>query len=326
MTAIGLTIVGRVSDISGRRWVFIFGSICGTVGSIVAATAQNVPSLIAGSCILGFAAAFQLSYFYVLTELVPMKYRFLTNGGLYFFQIPGGGTAPLIAFSFLKLPVGWRGVYYLLIAINAIALLSWVLFYHPSTFEEKHHNESKLQYIKNFDYIGSRLFIAGTILFLIGLSWGGASYPWKSSHVIGAIVSGGVSLILFLLWESFAKLKEPLLPVRLFRNRDWVASCIIAGFGGGIYYAFNIIWPQMVAVLYPSQSVMYSVWLSDVIFLMIAVGEICSGFLARYIGHIKLNCAAGVFLGGVFLAGQCILTFLLNNIMADAADRCLPLI
>lgn len=47
------------------------------------------------------------------------------------------------------------------------------------------------------DFVGIVLFVAGLLLFLMGLSWGGQLYPWRSAHVIATIVVGLVLLIVF---------------------------------------------------------------------------------------------------------------------------------
>jgi hypothetical protein len=52
-----------------------------------------------------------------------------------------------------------------------------------------HKNRSKRQQLARFDYVGFVLFTGGLAIFLIGLSWGEGSYPWKSAHVIATIVS-----------------------------------------------------------------------------------------------------------------------------------------
>jgi len=44
--AIGFTLVGRLSDIFGRRWFFICSSILGLVGNIIGASAQSINMLI----------------------------------------------------------------------------------------------------------------------------------------------------------------------------------------------------------------------------------------------------------------------------------------
>lgn len=67
-----------------------------------------------------------------INELVPFKYRFLANGYVYLWGLLMSGLAPVIAYAFVyKTAVGWRGNFYLLIAFNGAALLSWYFFYHP---------------------------------------------------------------------------------------------------------------------------------------------------------------------------------------------------
>ncbi|PYH65808.1 MFS general substrate transporter [Aspergillus vadensis CBS 113365] len=110
--AVGLTLIGRITDIFGRRYIFIGGGVLGTVGSIVCARADSVNTLIGGMTLIGLAASTQVSYFYVVAELVPMKYRFAANSLMYVFTTPGGAFAPAIGESLVRTTfVGWRGVF-----------------------------------------------------------------------------------------------------------------------------------------------------------------------------------------------------------------------
>jgi hypothetical protein len=61
----------------------ILGAVMAIIGSIICATAQSVLVLIGGNVFLGSASAFQLSFSYVLQELLPMKYRYLGSGLIY---------------------------------------------------------------------------------------------------------------------------------------------------------------------------------------------------------------------------------------------------
>jgi MFS family permease len=54
--------MGRLTDIFGRRWLYISGAALATVGSIVCATASNINALIAGEVLLGLASASQILY------------------------------------------------------------------------------------------------------------------------------------------------------------------------------------------------------------------------------------------------------------------------
>ncbi|EON97829.1 putative trichothecene efflux pump protein [Phaeoacremonium minimum UCRPA7] len=302
-SAVTLTIIGRVTDIFGRRWIFVGGAALGVIGSIICAVATNVPMLIAGTTIIGIAAATQLSYYYVMGELVPMKYRLAGNAFCYIFTIPGSGVAPPVAHALLlhSPNVGWRGCYYILIGINGASFLCWFFFYHPPTFRMKHgNNASLMRYIKDFDYIGTLLYTGGLLILIMGLNWGGSVYAWKSAHVIATIVAGFVGLVLFVLWECFVNLKEPLVPMRYFRNRGWDASVILSGLGASVYYAFAIVWPSMVSVMYgKTDDPMYGAWLSAFVGLFIIMGQIVGGFLGKSIGYLKWQCVVGIIIGAV---------------------------
>ena len=202
------------------------GAFLGVIGAIVCATANDVNTLIGGTTILGIAAASQLSYFFVMGELVPMKYRLAGNAFCYVFCLPGSAFAPLISNVFIvhHPKIGWRGCYYILIGIETASFLCWVFFYHPPTFRMKHgEHASKLQYVKNFDYVGTILYTGGLLILMMGLNWGGMVYPWASSYVIATIVVGFVSLVAFVLYECYVDLNEPLVPMHIFSNYSWNA-------------------------------------------------------------------------------------------------------
>jgi MFS family permease len=73
---IGLALIGRLSDLFGRRYFLIFASALGLIGCIICATARSVPVLIGGEALVGLSAAGGASYTSVLSEMVPVKHRF----------------------------------------------------------------------------------------------------------------------------------------------------------------------------------------------------------------------------------------------------------
>lgn len=83
---------GRLTDLFGRRWFFISGSTIGLVGAIVGVTAQTVNQVIAAEVLIGVAAGFQISFFWVVSEIVPMNRRFIANSGIYLFSVPTVST------------------------------------------------------------------------------------------------------------------------------------------------------------------------------------------------------------------------------------------
>ena len=60
-------------------------------------------------------------------------------------------------------------------------------------------------------------------------------------------------LVVFVLWESYAPelmLKEPFVPMYLFRNGPWITSIVVLGVGAGMYYAFALIYESEMSLSY----------------------------------------------------------------------------
>jgi MFS family permease len=168
----------------------------------------------------------------------------------------------------------------------------------------KHRSERVTDYVKQFDYVGAFLYTLGLLLFIMGLSWGGSVHPWKSAAVIATLLVGVGLLVAFTLWEIYAPLKEPLVPMHLFRNIPWVMSTVVLGVGAGMYYAFAIIWPSMVAVLYADGDQMYGGWLASLVGLGLLAGEIIGGLLATPLGKVKFQMIFAVTCALIFFASK----------------------
>jgi hypothetical protein len=124
--SVGQVLVGRLSDLFGRRWFFILGSALALVGCIVSAVATSVPMLIGGSVLVGFASAPQLSYTFVVGEIIPFKHRFHVQLYIYPWVTATTGFGPAIAYALVQhTKHTWRSCYYLMIAINAASTLCW---------------------------------------------------------------------------------------------------------------------------------------------------------------------------------------------------------
>lgn len=275
------------------------------IASIISAVSTSVPMLIAGATIKGVAAATQLSCFYTLSELVPMKHRYVANGILYVWQIPGTGFAPAVSQSLIEnSALGWRSIFWLLTALNGGSMVCWFIFYHPPTFHDKHGAVGRMKLVKNFDYVGATLYAAGLVLFLLGISWGGSTYPWNSPIVIAFIVVGFVTLAAFVLWEIYAPLEEPLVPPALFTHRPYVVSVVLAGVGAGVYYAGAIIWPPLTRIMWADGDMMLGAYLSCLAGLAVIAGQIIGGLFARSLGQQRIQATVAVAIGGAFLAGK----------------------
>lgn len=78
----------------------------------------------------------------------------------------------------------------------------FTLCYHPPPFNLLHVHRSRWQQLKRLDVGGAILFTVGLLLFLMGLSWGGSAYPWKSAHVLATLVVGFCTLVAFVIYGT----------------------------------------------------------------------------------------------------------------------------
>ena len=205
-TAVGYTLIGRLSDIFGRRWFIIGTSLLGLVGNIIAATAQSVNTLIAANVFNGLAASGQLSFPVIIGELVPNRARGPYNVLVLLSSTPFAVFGPVIARAFIQhTEGGWRWSYYLGIILSGVSVILYFLFYWPPTYALLHVNgKTMLQQVWLLDFVGVFLYSAGLVLFLTGVSWGGFSLPWRSAHVIGTIAAGVSTLIVLGFWGKIS--------------------------------------------------------------------------------------------------------------------------
>jgi hypothetical protein len=185
---------------NGVQWFFIGAAGIGVIGSIICATAQSVGAVIGGMVLLGLASSGQQSFAFITGEIVPMKvsgapnllllfnrlivlpqYRFAANGAIYLGCIPFSSMGPAVSQSLiLHTAAGWRWCFYLMIMVNFLSGVLFFFFYFPPTFYDKFKDRTKMQQIKEFDYVGTFLFVGGFIIFLLGLS---CKFPFQEEVI-----------------------------------------------------------------------------------------------------------------------------------------------
>jgi hypothetical protein len=161
-------------------------------------------TLIFAQVFIGLALPSQLSFSIALAELIPNKWRGYNNALLFFMAVPFSTFGPIIARNFVaNTSQGWRWSYYVNLILTGLAIILAVVFYHPPVFEQLHTRTSKRKVLKELDYLGMLLFVAGLVLFLIGLSWGGQLYPWKSARSLSTLLVGLALIVGFFVWGKF---------------------------------------------------------------------------------------------------------------------------
>ncbi|TPX10672.1 uncharacterized protein E0L32_008406 [Thyridium curvatum] len=303
-SCIGFLLVGRLSDLFGRKWMVQATTGLGLVGCIIGGCAQNIEMLIVANLFNGLAAAGQLSFGIVMGELVPNKFRGPVVTLIFLSSMPFAVFGPVIARALYNNTASrWRWSYFLGIIFSAVTLVLYQFLYHPPSYEQLHvAGKSKWQAVKEIDFMGIFLFVAGCVLFLIGLSWGGTSYPWASAQTLCTLFIGLATLAAFVVWEGkFCKV-QPLMPPRLFRNKGFVGIVLIATFppfganspffqqavAAMSYYSLTILWPLIISTLYTTD-IMEIGWQSSVVGGGVLLGQVLGGFGISYIPKVKLQ-------------------------------------
>lgn len=134
-------------------------------------------------------------------ELVANKHRPAITAFLFLTTVPFAAFGAVIARALAGYTaLGWRWNYYLNLITQAIAVTLFFFCYHPPSYAQLHQGKSIRKQLAELDFGGITLFVGGLVSLVLGLSWGGGLYPWKSASVIAPLIVGFVTLVVFALY------------------------------------------------------------------------------------------------------------------------------
>lgn len=228
---------GKLSDLFGRRPVFLFGIGLFMAGSILSGLSREMWELVGARGVqgLGAGALFPIAMATIADLFAPSergRYQGLFGAVFGLSSLVGPAIGGLITDT-----IGWPFIFFVNLPVGAVVLLT-VRRYLPS-----YHGAGRRPRI---DYAGAALFTAALVPILVGLT-NKQSADWGDPAVGGLIGLGLVILAGFVWVESRAA--EPIVPLELFRNRAFtvsVASVFLAAFGFFAAVVFLPRWYQVV--------------------------------------------------------------------------------
>lgn len=114
--------------------------------------------------------------------------------------------------------------------------------------------------LKAIDWLGALTVIGGTLMLLLGLEFGGASFPWDSATVICLLIFGAVTIGLFLVieWKIPA---YPIMPIRIFKKGTNLAALAVCFFHGFVFISATYYLPLYFQAVRGASPIMSGVYI-----------------------------------------------------------------
>ncbi|KXG54659.1 Major facilitator superfamily domain, general substrate transporter [Penicillium griseofulvum] len=222
---------GRLSDIFGRKIMYISALILLCIADLLCGLSQNPAMFYVFRGLAGVAGGGVTSLtMIIVSDIVTLEKRGKYQGILGASLGLGNIIGPFLGAAFIMRST-WRGFFWL---ISPLAACSAVVGYFliPNNARKDSFREN----IGRIDWFGLLASSVGIIFLLIPISGGGSYFPWDSPMVISMLVIGGCSLVAFLLIEwKVATL--PMLPVAFFNNKVISAIFLQSFLYGAVYQA-----------------------------------------------------------------------------------------
>ncbi len=222
-SAVTVPLYAKLADTIGRKPIMLFGIGAFLLGSVLAAAAWNMPSLITFRAIQGLGAGAVLPMAITMVgDMYTLEERARVQGYMASVWAISAVVGPTLGGVFAQLNL-WRGIFFINIPLCLAA--GWMIW---TRFKEKVEKRSH-----RIDYEGAALFTLALTLLILAVLQGGHGWGWASAPSIGVLGTGAVLLVVFVFVERRAA--EPVLPFKLL-SRRLLLSTNVLGFlvGAGL--------------------------------------------------------------------------------------------
>ncbi|MET9391967.1 MFS transporter [Streptomyces sp. NPDC006624] len=225
---------GKLADLFSKKLLIQLALVIFVLGSAAAGMSQNPGTLIAfravqGIGMGGLSALAQI----IMAAMISPRERGRYNGylGAVFATAMVGG--PLVGGVITDTDwLGWRWCFYVGVPFAVIALIVLQKTLHLPVVKRK----------VKVDWAGAFFITAAVCLLLIWVTFAGDKYDWVSWQTYAMVGGSVVLLALFVLVE--AKADEPIIPLRLFRNRTITLASLASLFVGVAMFAGTVFFSQ----------------------------------------------------------------------------------
>ncbi len=211
-------LVGKVSDLYGRKPLFQLAIVVFALGSVLCGVASSMDQLILfrGLQGIGGGALMALTQA-IIGDVVSPRQRGRYQGYLGAVFAFSSVAGPLLGGLFVD-HLTWRWAFYINVPLALAALLVTQRALHLPHVRVPHR----------VDYLGAALLVAAASSLLLVTVWGGELYPWDSPVIVGLGVVSVVATVAFVAVEL--RVPEPMVPLSLFRIPVFTRGSLIGLF------------------------------------------------------------------------------------------------
>ncbi|WP_255953200.1 MDR family MFS transporter [Streptomyces odontomachi] len=282
-TAASTPIWGKLGDMYGRKGSFLTSIVIFLIGSALSGMSQNMGELIGFRAVQGLGAGgLMVGVMAIIGDLVPPrdrgKYMGMMSGVMAAAMIGG----PLVGGAITD-HLGWRWSFYINIPLGIVALLAISAVLHLP----KKRAEGRI------DYLGAVLLTIGITAIVLVTTWGGSEYAWSSGVIVGLAAAGVLALVTFLVVQT--KAAEPIVPLHIFRSRNFTLTSVIGFITGFVMFGATLFLPLYQQAVQGASATNSGLLLLPMLLSMMAVSLVAGRFTTST-GKYKVFPIAGTLL------------------------------
>jgi EmrB/QacA subfamily drug resistance transporter len=296
---ISTPIIGKLSDIFGRRRTYQASIALFVLASLLAATSQSLIQLVAFRAVQGIGAGGLLSLpMAIVGDLLPPTERARYQGYIAATFAVAVATGPLFG-GLIVDHFSWRWIFFVNLPIGSLSMFA----------VQRLLKITRVPTRRSIDFIGAVVLSAAVAPLIVALLYAGNRFGWGSSTTEGLFVVSFVFTVVFVLVEQ--RVSEPIMPMWLFSDKVVRLACI-GGFIIGIgMYAVNAYVPLFLQVVRGASSTTSGL-LTVPNAVAITIASIVSGRLIQRFGNYRPY----PLIGCALLATS---AFLLSSMGTDAS-------
>lgn len=294
MNTVTVLIYGKLSDLFGRKSIFLFGTIIFLIGSLLCGFAETLPQLIMYRLIQGLGAgAIAPVSMTIIGDIYDKEERAHIQGYLSsvwgISAIMGPALGGLMVES-----LSWRYIFWMNIPLGILSIMGIWFFLHENIEKKK----------QDIDYKGAILLTIGISTFMLLLVEGGVRWAWNSWPILLLAMITFVTLFLFVKVEK--KAVNPMMPFTIWRDRVIFIVNMVSFITGMVIIGLSSFLPTFV------QGVMErSATVAGLTLTTMSIGwPIASTLAGRLL--LKIGFKMTALIGGISLMAGCLILVLMK--------------